>query len=152
MCLRRVFKFLHATGCIPCVHHRRAVKILHRLAVLLPQWAKGVVIEVDHECAQLSRLEAVVVASPKSPLLLDTAPMVSQPQTPAGCLLASVEGTTACLETPLQSPPFLGDPPPPRGGDRRAQWGDISRGWGGGYLPTCYNLRQIWSIKEVGFV
>ena len=58
------------------------------------------VTQVDHDSAQLSRLEAVVVASPKSPESLDITPMASQPQTPAGCLLASVEGTTVRLEIP----------------------------------------------------
>ena len=43
----------------------------------------GGVTPVDHESAQLSRLEAVAVES----------------------VLASVEGTTVCLEIPLQSPP-----------------------------------------------
>jgi hypothetical protein len=57
----------------------------------------------DPESAGLSRLEAVVVASP-------------QVASRVFCLLASVEGTTVCLEIPLQSP--LGEtvtcPPPPR--------------------------------------
>ena len=38
---------------------------------------------VDHESAQLSRLEAVAVESPKSPESPDVAPMAPQPQTPA---------------------------------------------------------------------
>jgi len=46
----------------------------------------GGVTQVDHESAQLSRLEAVVVASPKSPASPDITPMASQPQTPAVCL------------------------------------------------------------------
>ena len=62
----------------------------------------------DPESAGLSRLEAVVVASP-------------QVASRVFCLLASVEGTTVCLELPSQSPPCrgrpsLGDrllPPPP---------------------------------------
>ena len=50
-------------------------------------------------------------------------------------LLASVEGTTVCLEIPLQSPPppgrpSLGDrlPPPPHPGDRRALTREFARG------------------------
>ena len=35
----------------------------------------GGVTQVDHESAQLSRLEAVVVASPKTPASLDITPM-----------------------------------------------------------------------------
>ena len=100
----------------------------------------GGVTPVDHESAQLSRLEAVAVESPKSPESPDVTPMSPQPQTPAPSyaevlyrsfgssitfvldethwhrinakvashvfsLLASVEGTTVCLEIPLQSPP-----------------------------------------------
>ena len=38
---------------------------------------------MDHESAQLSRLEAVVVESPKSPESPDVTPIASQPQTPA---------------------------------------------------------------------
>ena len=38
---------------------------------------------VDHESAQLSRLEAVAVESPKSPESPDVTPMAPQPQTPA---------------------------------------------------------------------
>ena len=38
---------------------------------------------VDHESAQLSRLEALAVESPKSPESPDVAPMAPQPQTPA---------------------------------------------------------------------
>ena len=38
---------------------------------------------VDHESAQLSRLEAVVVESPKSPESPDVTPMAPQPETPA---------------------------------------------------------------------
>ena len=136
----------------------------------------GGVTPVDHESAQLSRLEAVAVESPKSPESPDVTPMSPQPQTPAQpkqptmaanvprkrslqstldaflkpnpvvtddgsdaivqltgsptqpkrprsptvaedaifvsavfSLLASVEGTTVCLEIPLQSPPPPGD-------------------------------------------
>ena len=92
----------------------------------------GGVTQVDHESVQLSRLEGVVVASPKSPKLPDISPH--------GCLLASVEGTTVCLEILLQSPPpppgrpSLGDrliPPPPMG-DRSALQGEIARGEGRG--------------------
>ena len=99
----------------------------------------GVVTPVDHESAQLSRLEAVAVESPKSPESPDVTPMAPQPQTPAQptqptmaanvprkrslqstldaflkpnaiVLLASVEGTTFCFEIPLQSPPPPGRP------------------------------------------
>ena len=70
----------------------------------------GGVTPVDHESAQLSRLEAVAVESPKSPV---------------------------CLGIPLQSPPppwrpSLGDSlPPPHSGDRRALTWEIVRGAGG---------------------
>ena len=122
----------------------------------------GGVTLVDHASAQLSRLEAVAVESPKSSGSPDVSPMAPQPQTPCATLqivlfsypevlscsfgssitfvldethrhrinakvashvfslLASVEGTTVCLEIPLPSPPppgrpSLGDclPPPP---------------------------------------
>ena len=43
----------------------------------------GGVTPVDHESAQLSRLEAVAVESPKSPGSPDVTPMAPQPQTPA---------------------------------------------------------------------
>ena len=43
----------------------------------------GGVTPVDHESAQLSRLEAVAVESPKSPESPDVTPMALQPQTPA---------------------------------------------------------------------
>ena len=43
----------------------------------------GGVTPVDHESAQLSRLEAVAVESPKSPESPDVTPMAPQPQTPA---------------------------------------------------------------------
>ena len=51
-------------------------------------------------------------------------------------LLASVEGTTVCLEIPLQSPPPPGDRhlvtvSPPHPGDRRALPRDFARGAGG---------------------
>ena len=57
-------------------------------------------------------------------------------------LLASVEGTTDCLEIPLQSPPPPGDrhlatvSPPPHPGDRRALTREFARG-AGGSLPSC---------------
>ena len=57
-------------------------------------------------------------------------------------LLASVEGTTVCLEIPLQSPPppgrpSLGDrPPPPHPGDRRALTREFARGAGGTAIKT----------------
>ena len=48
-------------------------------------------------------------------------------------LLASVEGTTVCLEIPLQSPPppgrpSLGDCLPPQPGDRRALTREFAEG------------------------
>ena len=43
----------------------------------------GGVTPVDHESTQLSRLEAMVVESPKSLESPDVTPMASQPQTPA---------------------------------------------------------------------
>ena len=51
-------------------------------------------------------------------------------------LLASVEGTTVCLEIPLQSPPppghrHLVTVSPPHPGDRRALPRDFARGGGG---------------------
>ena len=51
-------------------------------------------------------------------------------------LLASVEGTTVCLEIPLQSPPppghrHLVTVSPPHPGDRRALPWDFARGGGG---------------------
>ena len=117
---------------------------------------------VDHESAQLSRLEAVVDASPKPRESPNNTPMSLQPQTPAQptqptslvfCLLASVEGTTACLGIPLQSPPPGGrgetvtwrppPPPPPGGGDRHALWGEISRGGGYVSVTTCVSLRNF---------
>ena len=122
----------------------------------------GGVTPVDYESTQLSRLEAVAVESPKSPVSPDVTPMALQPQTPCATiqsvlflyqevlyrsfgssisfvldethwhrinakvashvfsLLALVEGTTGCLEIPLQPPPPPGDrhlatvsPPPP---------------------------------------
>ena len=148
----------------------------------------GGVTPVDHESAQLSRLEAVAVESPKSPKSPDVTPMSPQPQTPAQptqptiqsvlfsypedlyrsfgssitfvldethwhrinakvashvfSLLASVEGTTVCLEIPLQSPPPPGRPslgdrlPPPPGRPSRATPG-LCKG-GGGYPEILY--------------
>ena len=50
-------------------------------------------------------------------------------------LLASVEGTTVCLEIPLQSPPretvTWRPSPPPHPGDRRALTREFARGAGG---------------------
>ena len=58
----------------------------------------------------------------------------------AGCLLASVAGTTVCLEIPLQSPsPPGGDhhlataPPPPPEGETVARYGGRFKGGGAGY-------------------
>ena len=134
----------------------------------------GGITPVDHESAQLSRLEAVAVESPKLPESPDVTPMSPQPQTPAqptqptmafgssitfvldethwhrinakvashvSSLLASVEGTTVCLEIPLQSPPPPGDRhlvtvSPPHPGDRRALPRDFARGAGGTSGPV----------------
>ena len=79
--------------------------------------------QVDHESAQLSRLEAVVVASPKSPESPDITSMASRTQTPAVCLHQRRVPQFA-LKYPCNPPPpqggrpSLGDPPPPRGRPR----------------------------------
>ena len=65
----------------------------------------GGVTPVDHESAQVSRLEAVAVESPKCVTKCRSTKVASH----VFSLLASVEGTTVCLEIPLQCPP-----PPPR--------------------------------------
>ena len=80
----------------------------------------GGVTAVDHESTQLSRLEA-------APQPRHTSHVFS--------LLASVEGTTVCLEIPLQPPPprrpSLGDRlPPPPGRPSRANVGDCKGGRG----------------------
>ena len=49
----------------------------------IPYIRLGGVTPMDHESAQLSRLEAMVAKSPKSPQSRDITPMASQPQTPA---------------------------------------------------------------------
>ena len=84
----------------------------------------GGVTPVDHESAQLSRLEAVAVES----------------------VLAPVRGTTVCLEIPLQSPPPPGDRhlatvSPPHPGDRRALPREFARGAGGRFLAQDASLR-----------
>ena len=66
----------------------------------------GGVTQKDHESAQLSRLEAVAVAPPKSPTLPDITPMASQPQTLAVCLHQ------------WRVPHFALTVSPPQGGDR----------------------------------
>ena len=71
-------------------------------SVHTPWWG-----QVDHGSAQLSRLEAVVVASPKSPVSPDITPMASQPQTPAVCLHQ--------WRVPQFALKYLCNPPPPRG-------------------------------------
>ena len=99
----------------------------------------GGVTQVDHESAQLSRLEAVVVASPKSPASPDITPMASQPQTPAVCL-HQWRVPQFALKCPCNLPPSRGEtitwrPSLPLGeGDRYALWGEISRGGEGGVL------------------
>ena len=80
----------------------------------------GGVTPVDHESAQLSRLEAVAHVF---------------------SLLASVEGTTVCLEIPLQCPPppghrHLVTVSPPHPGDRRALPRDFARGGEGSAAKT----------------
>ena len=67
-------------------------------------------------------------------------------------LLASVEGTTVCLEIPLQSPPPPpGDRPlatvsPPHPGDRRALPREFARGAGGKYCcPLWFHL--FWWVS-----
>ena len=98
----------------------------------IPCMHPGGVTEVDHESAQLSQLKAVVVAS----FVLHESHWQSinaKVASPVICLLASVEGTTVCLEIPLRSP---NAPPGDRHlatvsgpmGDHRALQGDISRG------------------------
>ena len=63
-------------------------------------------------------------------------------------LLASVEGTTVCLEIPLQSPPpplgdrHLATVSPPYPGDRRALTREFARG-GEGYLFFLYWLFRL---------
>ena len=48
----------------------------------IPYIRPSEVTQVDHESAQLSRLGAVVVTSPKSPASPDITPRALQPQTP----------------------------------------------------------------------
>ena len=80
--------------------------------------------------AQLSRLEAVVVASPKSPESPDITPMASQTQTLAVCLhqwrVPHFALKYPC--NPQGGGPSLGSRLPPPRGDRRVLWGEISRG------------------------
>ena len=61
-------------------------------------------------------------------------------------VLASVEGTTVCLEIPLQSPPPPGDchlatVSPPHPGDRRALTREFARG-GAGYTMSPFITLQ----------
>ena len=95
----------------------------------------GGVTQVDHASAQLSRLEAVVVASPKSPESPDITPMASQPQTPA-VYLHQWRVPQFALKYPCNRPP----PPqwrdrhlatvstPLRGRPSRAMGGDFKGG------------------------
>ena len=83
----------------------------------------GGVTPMDHEGAQLSRLEAVVVESSKSP---------ESPDDPS---LRSHRTLSPCLAIPLKPPtplgrPSLDDRPPNHPGDRRALTGEIARGAG----------------------
>ena len=95
-------------------------------------------LEVDHESAQLSRPEAVVVASPKSPASPDITPMASQPQTPAVCL-HQWRVPQFALKYPCNTPPrkretitWRPSPPPrPRGRPLRTMRGDFKGGGGG---------------------
>ena len=64
-------------------------------------------------------------------------------------LLASVEGTTVCLEIPLQSPPPPGDchlatVSPPHPGDRRALTWEFARGAGATLVvrSACFSVDQ----------
>ena len=66
----------------------------------------GGVTPVDHESTQLSRLEAVVVGSPKSP----ESPDVTQTSPARHCLLL-ISATVPVMQTELLAP--LGIPPPP---------------------------------------
>ena len=78
----------------------------------------GGVTQVDHESAQLSRLEAVVVASPKPPALPDLTPMALQPQKPAVCLHQ--------WRVPQSALKYPCNAPPPQGGrPSRAMGGDF---------------------------
>ena len=99
----------------------------------------GGVTQVDHGSAQLSRLEAMVVASPKSAGSPEITPMASQPQTLAVCIV--MQGTTVCLEIPLQSPPrgetVTWRTPPPPGGETVACYGGRFQGGGEGKRVMC---------------
>ena len=64
-------------------------------------------------------------------------------------LLASVEGTTVCLEIPLQSPPPPGDRhlatvSPPHPGDRRALTREFARGVQGKCIRRIVFLTGGW--------
>ena len=98
----------------------------------------GGVTQVDHESAQLSRLEAVVVASPQSPVSPDITPMASQPQTPAVCL-HQWRVPQFALKYPCNLPPpprgetVTWQPsPPPGGGGTVARYRGIFQGGGEG--------------------
>ena len=147
-----VFPICHTHVLALLSHYFKSVTGVYSVKFSLQRRCAGCpfcgVTQVDHESAELSRIEAVVDASPKSPESPGITPIVSQSQTPAQpasllfCLLASVERTAGCLGIPLQSPPPPqgGDchlatvpPPPPRGGRRsRATGGGDFRGGGGG--------------------
>ena len=87
----------------------------------------GGVTPVNHERAQLSRLEAVVDASPKSPESPES-PMASQPQTPAQptqpTVVTSVKQKRWVPQFALEYP--CNPPPPPPGGDRHAPRGEAT--------------------------
>ena len=94
----------------------------------------GGVTQVDHESAQLSRLEAVVVAAPKS--------------LPVFCLCASVEATTFCLEIPLQSRQLATVSPPPPG-ETVTRYGG-GRLQGGGHIVGVDGMRGSPASSVLG--
>ena len=105
---------------------------------------------MDPESAQLSRLEAVVVVSPKSPASLDITPMASQPQTPAVCL-HQWRVPQFALKYPCNPPPPRGEtitwqPSPPPQGETVARYGGRHQG-GGGVLFFFFSEE---SFSDVG--
>ena len=66
----------------------------------------GGVTQVDHETAQLSRLEAVAVASPRPPESPDITPIASQPQTlaePTQPTMVANVNRKCCLQSMLDA-------------------------------------------------
>ena len=107
---------------------------------------------------QLSRLEAVVVASPKPPASPDITLMASQPQMPSVCL-HKWRVPHFALKFPCNPPPrhvrrlSLGDGPPPLR-RRPSRAGGIFQGGEGSlcvhFHPTCVLEVQIHAIKLSG--